>query len=108
MSATLSVNTLLVVPLAPLAGALMAGILGTQFGGNWIGRRASHVITILGVFISLLISVQTLWSVAVDGARLNATVYEWMTIGSLKMEIGFLIDGLTAMMMVVVTFVSLM
>ena len=108
MSATLSVNTLLVVPLAPLVGALLAGVLGTQFGGNWLGRRASHVVTILGVFIAFLISVQTLWSVAVDGARLNATVYEWMTIGKLKMEIGFLIDGLTAMMMVVVTFVSLM
>ncbi len=108
MSATLSVNTLLAVPLAPLVGALIAGIMGTQFGGNWIGRRASHIITILGVFIALLISIQTLWSVAVHGARLNVTVYEWMTIGSLKMEIGFLIDGLSAMMMVVVTFVSLM
>ena len=47
-------------------------------------------------------------AVAVDGARFNATVYEWMVLGGLKMEIGFLIDGLTAMMMCVVTFVSLM
>src|SRR6185369_3557332 len=45
---------------------------------------------------------------AVDDARFNATIYEWMTVGTLKMEIGFLIDGLTAMMMAVVTFVSLM
>ena len=46
--------------------------------------------------------------VAVDGARFNATIYEWMVLGDLKMEVGFLVDGLTAMMMVVVTFVSLM
>jgi NADH-quinone oxidoreductase subunit L len=50
----------------------------------------------------------TLKSVALDGARFNATIYEWMVIGGLKMEIGFLVDGLTAMMMCVVTFVSLM
>ena len=48
-----------------------------------------------------------LWQV-VGGARFNATVYEWMVLGTLKMEVGFLVDGLTAMMMVVVTFVSLM
>jgi NADH-quinone oxidoreductase subunit L len=46
--------------------------------------------------------------VVVDGARFNETLYTWMVVGGLKMEIGFLIDGLTAMMMVVVTFVSLM
>ena len=50
----------------------------------------------------------TLKSVVVDGARFNATIYEWMTVGGLKMEVGFLVDGLTAMMMCVVTFVSLM
>jgi NADH-quinone oxidoreductase subunit L len=43
-----------------------------------------------------------------EGARFSATVYEWMTLGTLRMEVGFLIDGLTAMMMCVVTFVSLM
>ena len=57
--------------------------------------------------ISLAISVQTLLAV-LDGARFNATVYEWMQLGGLKMEIGFLVDGLTAMMMCVVSFVSLM
>ena len=107
MSVTLSATTLLAVPLAPLAGALIAGILGTQFGGNWTGRRASHFITILGVFIAFIISCKTLLAV-VDGARFNETIYEWMVVGGLKMEVGFLIDGLTAMMMCVVTFVSLM
>src|SRR6478735_3112076 len=108
MSQTLSASALLAVPLAPLAGALLAGILGTTFGGNRIGRGLSHTFTILGVFIAFVISAQTLYSVAVDGARFNATIYEWMNLGPLKMEVGFLIDGLTAMMMCVVTFVSLM
>jgi NADH-quinone oxidoreductase subunit L len=60
------------------------------------------------VFIAFVISAMTLKSVAIDGARFNQTLYEWMVVGSLKMEIGFLVDGLTAMMMCVVTFVSLM
>ncbi len=108
MSATLNASTLLAVPLAPLAGAILAGVLGTTFGGNWFGRRLSHTLCILGVFIAFVISAMTLKSVALDGARFNETIYNWMTVGSLKMEVGFLIDGLTAMMMCVVTFVSLM
>jgi NADH-quinone oxidoreductase subunit L len=108
MSQTLSASTLLWVPLAPLVGSVLAGVLGTKFGGNVIGRRASHSVTILGVLIAFVVSVMTLKSVAVDGARLNETLYTWMVVGGLKMELGFLIDGLTAMMMCVVTFVSLM
>jgi NADH-quinone oxidoreductase subunit L len=108
MSTTLNAATLLAVPLAPLAGAVAAGIFGTTFGGNWVGRRLAHSLTILGVFVAFVISAMTLKSVAVDGARFNATLYEWMVVGGLKMEIGFLVDGLTAMMMCVVTFVSLM
>ncbi len=108
MSTTLSATTLLAVPLAPLAGAVLAGIFGTKLGGNLLGRRASHSLTILGVFIAFVISAMTLRSVALDGARFNETIYEWMVVGGLKMEVGFLIDGLTAMMMCVVTFVSLM
>ncbi|HXE51197.1 MAG TPA: NADH-quinone oxidoreductase subunit L [Ramlibacter sp.] len=108
MSQTLNASTLLVVPLAPLAGALLAGIFGTTFGGNWIGRRLSHTLCILGVFVAFVVSAMTLMSVAYDGARFNQTIYQWMVVGGLKMEIGFLIDGLTAMMMCVVTFVSLM
>jgi len=108
MSQTLSASTLLWVPLAPLVGSILAGVLGTQFGGNVIGRRASHSVTILGVLIAFVLSAMTLKSVAIDGARLNETLYTWMVVGGLKMEIGFLVDGLTAMMMCVVTFVSLM
>ncbi|HYP83923.1 NADH-quinone oxidoreductase subunit L [Variovorax sp.] len=108
MSATLSASTLLAVPLAPLVGSVIAGIFGTKFGGNLLGRRACHSVTILGVAIAFVISAMTLFSVVVDGARFNATIYEWMMVGGLKMEVGFLVDGLTAMMMCVVTFVSLM
>lgn len=108
MSQTLSASTLLAVPLAPLVGAVLAGIFGTKFGGNWIGRRLSHSLTILGVFLSFVLSAWVLKSVAIDGARFNETIYTWMVVGGLKMEVGFLVDGLTAMMMCVVTFVSLM
>mgnify|MGYP000520735906 FL=1 len=108
MSQTLNATTLLAVPMAPLVGAILAGILGTQFGGNWIGRRLTHTLTILGVLIAFILSASTLKSVAIDGARFNETLYTWMTVGDLKMEVGFMVDGLTAMMMCVVTFVSLM
>ena len=108
MSQTLSASTLLAVPLAPLAGALLAGIFGTAFGGNWIGRRVSHTLTIAGVLVAFILSAMTLQSVAMDGARFNETLYTWMVVGGFKMEVGFMVDSLTAMMMCVVTFVSLM
>ena len=108
MSQTLNASTLLAVPMAPLVGAVLAGIFGTQFGGNWIGRRLTHTLTILGVLVAFILSASTLKSVAIDGARFNETLYTWMTVGGLTMEVGFMVDGLTAMMMCVVTFVSLM
>ncbi len=103
MSAALNPNLLLAIPLAPLVGAVVAGLFGKT-----VGRRGAHSITILGVLIAFILSAMVLKSVAVDSARFNSTVYEWMVLGGLKMEIGFLIDGLSAMMMCVVTFVSLM
>src|SRR6188472_967060 len=103
MATTLSPALLTVVPMAPLVGAVVAGLFGRQ-----IGRAGAHTVTILGVLVSFLISAWVLYAVAVDGARFNATIYEWMRVGPLKMEIGFLVYGLTAMMMTVVTFVSLM
>jgi NADH-quinone oxidoreductase subunit L len=102
MSATLSQNLLLTIALAPLAGAIAAGLFGRV-----VGRRGAHVLTILGVTLSFVGSVVVLVDV-MGGARFNATIYEWMVLGGLKMEVGFLVDGLTAMMMCVVTFVSLM
>ena len=103
----LNPNLLLAVPLAPLAGAAIAGLMGTKFLGNMVGRKVSHSATILGVLIALILSVQTLLAV-LDGASFNGTIYNWMTVGTLKMEVGFQIDALSAMMMCVVTFVSLM
>jgi NADH-quinone oxidoreductase subunit L len=107
MAGQLNPYLLLAVPLAPLAGSIIAGLFGTRFFGNRLGRTASHSVTILGVLIAFIISVQTLLAV-MDGASFNGTLYRWMTVGDIHLEIGFLIDSLTAMMMCVVTFVSLM
>jgi len=108
MSQTLQASTLLAVPLAPLLGSALAGVFGTRLGGNQLGRALCHSMTILGVLVAFVISALTLYSVAFEGARFNETLYTWMVVGGLKMEIGFMVDGLTAMMMCVVTFVSLM
>lgn len=102
-----SPNLYLLVALAPLAGAILAGLFGTGFLGRPIGRRASHVITILGVLVSTIGSVVVLNDV-LNGLRFDGAVYTWSLIGQTKLEIGFLIDPLSAMMMVVVTSVSLM
>ena len=102
MSASLSQNLLLTIALAPLVGAIVSGLFGKS-----VGRRGAHVVTILGVLVSFVGSVSVLVDV-MGGSRFNATIYEWMVLGGLKMEVGFLVDGLTAMMMCVVTFVSLM
>ncbi|CAB3767749.1 NADH-quinone oxidoreductase subunit L [Paraburkholderia solisilvae] len=102
MSTTLNENLLLAIPLASLAGSLIAGLFGKT-----IGRAGAHSVTILGVAISFVLSAIVFLDVQ-NGASFNATIYEWMTIGKLKFEVGFLVDSLTAMMMVVVTFVSLM
>ncbi len=102
MSTTLNESLLLAIPLVPLAGSLIAGLFGKA-----VGRAGAHSVTILGVAISFILSAIVLVDV-LNGASFNATVYEWMTVGKLKFEVGFLVDTLTAMMMCVVTFVSLM
>src|SRR6185312_431220 len=107
MAGQINPHLLLAVPLAPLAGSAIAGLFGTKFFGNKIGRAASHSVTILGVFVACIISFMTLWQV-MDGASYNGSVYQWMLIGNVNLQIGFMIDSLTAMMMCVVTFVSLM
>ncbi|WP_176644766.1 NADH-quinone oxidoreductase subunit L [Duganella sp. SG902] len=107
MAVTLNPNLLLVVPLAPLAGAAVAGLLGTKFFGNVVGRKTATAATILGVLVAFIISAMTLNDV-LNGATFNDTIYNWMTVAGMKMEVGFQIDSLSAMMMCVVTFVSLM
>ncbi|MSQ64313.1 MAG: NADH-quinone oxidoreductase subunit L [Betaproteobacteria bacterium] len=95
-------NLYLVVPLAPLAGAIVAGLFGKSIGRAW-----SHRVTILGVLISFLVSVFIFMDV-LKGNGWNGAIYTWATMGDTPLEIGFLIDRLTVLMMVVVTFVSLM
>jgi len=95
-------NLLLAVPLAPLAGAILAGLFGKA-----IGRANAHRVTILGVAISFLCALLAFQDV-LAGATFNQTLYTWATVGTLKFEVGFLVDTLTATMMLVVTFVSLM
>ena len=107
MAGQLNPHLMLLVPLAPLAGSLIAGLFGTRFFGNLIGRKASHSVTIMGVLVAFLISLHALAEV-IGGATYSGTLYTWMTVAGVKLEIGFLIDSLTAMMMCVVTFVSLM
>ncbi len=92
----------LIVPFAPLLGAIVAGLFGRA-----IGRAGAHSVTILGVAVSLVCSLLVLQDV-LAGQTFNGSLYTWMEAGGLKLELGFLIDRLTAVMMVVVTFVSLM
>ncbi len=96
------------VVLAPLAGAIIAGL-----GGRLIGRSGAHIVTILGVGISFALSCYV-FSLLMAGKAtggdyvLNVDLYTWLQSGPLQVSIGFLIDELTATMMLVVTFVSLM
>ena len=92
----------LIVPLAPLVGAILAGLFGWLIGRTW-----SHRITILGVAISCVASYLVFQDVQ-QGGHFNGAIYTWLTSGGVNFEIGFLIDKLSAMMMLMVTFVSLM
>ena len=92
----------LLVPLAPLFGAIIAGLFGWA-----IGRRAAHVITILGMLVCLGASILVFQDV-MAGNVFNGPIYTWLASGSIRFEIGFLIDPLSATMMIVVSFVSLM
>ena len=99
----LNENLLLTLVLAPLLGSIVAGLFGKK-----IGEKASHTVTIIGVFVAFIISMWVFKLVIFDSASYNAQVYQWLQAGSLSIEIGFMVDSLTAIMLVVVTFVSLM
>ena len=92
----------LLVPLAPLAGALIAGLFGRVIGPTW-----SHRATIALMLVCVAASI-TVFMDVLQGNTYNGSVYTWMTSGNTSFEIGFLIDQLSATMMVVVSFVSLM
>jgi NADH-quinone oxidoreductase subunit L len=97
----------LLAAFAPLAGAILTGLWGTAFGGRKIGRGLGHWICIFGVLVAALASAWTLSDV-LAGNVFNGTLYQWATVGGIKFEVGFQIDTLSAMMMCVVTWVSLM
>jgi len=92
----------LLVPLAPLLGAIIAGLFG-----KWLGRTWSHRVTIALVAVSFFASVAIFQDVQA-GHTFKGSVYTWLTSGEARFQVGFLIDSLTALMMLVVTFVSLM
>jgi NADH-quinone oxidoreductase subunit L len=95
---------LLLIPLLPLVAAVVAGLLRKQ-----VGRAGSHWVTILGVAVSFFLSAWILYQqVAAELGTQNISVYTWMVADGIRFEVGFLIDHLSALMMTVVTFVSLM
>ncbi|MEM9403334.1 MAG: NADH-quinone oxidoreductase subunit L [Pseudomonadota bacterium] len=98
------IDVYLTVVLAPLIAAVVAGLFGRR-----IGRTASHWLTILAVGLSSALSFYVLYAMVINGAPAeNISLYTWAVVDGLRMEVGFLVDRLTALMMCVVTFVSLM
>ncbi len=95
----------LVIPLAPLVGAIVAGLPAVL--GRPVSRAVAHWVTILGVAVSFVCSVLVFQDV-LAGHTFNGPVYTWLESGGLTLQVGFLVDRLTAVMLVVVTFVSLM
>ena len=100
----ISMNTLLVIALAPLVGSIIAGFFGKQ-----VGRAGAHWVTILGVAVSCALSLQVLYQLVVQHADpFNQNIYTFFQVGGYSAHVGFMVDNLSAMMMVVVTFVSLL
>ncbi len=100
---TLSQPVLVAIVLAPLLGSIIAGLFG-----KFVGRTGAHVATIAGVALSCALSISVLWQLQHGAAVFNQNLYTWFDIGGISAHVGFLVDNLTAMMMVVVTFVSLL
>lgn len=97
-------NIYLIIVLSPLLGAIIAG-----FFGSILGRIATHSITILGVLVSTILALYVFNHHIIEGSQaFNENLYTWMQIGNLNVSVGFLVDNLTAVMLVVVSFVSLM
>src|SRR5690606_21732043 len=100
----ISKTILLLIVLAPLCGAVVAGLFRNQ-----VGRFGAAAVTIAGVALSCALSFYVLYQLVWGGAgTFNQNLYTWFEVGSFSANVGFMVDRLTAMMMVVVTFVSLM
>lgn len=97
-------QTLLLIVLSPLLAAVVVGLLQAR-----LPRWLAHGLPIAGVGLACALSVKVLWWLMTDQiAVFNDNIYTWLSVAGLSFQIGFLVDGLTALMMVVVTFVSLM
>src|SRR5688572_20584918 len=93
---------LIAIVCLPLAAAVIAGLLG-----RYIGRAGAHWVTCSAVFVSFVLSCVVFKQLFLDGIEsFNGSIYTWAVSDSIAMEVGFLVDRLTAVMMVVVTFVS--
>ncbi len=103
MEHVISKSVLIAVVLAPLFGAILAGLFGRR-----IGRAGAHSVTILGVAVSCALSVYTLWQLLQGAAPFNENIYTFFQVAGYDAHVGFMVDKLTAMMMVVVTFVSML
>jgi NADH-quinone oxidoreductase subunit L len=95
-------SILIAIPLLPLIAAVIAGL-----GGRWIGRVGAHTVTIAAVAVSCVLSGMVLKEVYLSGVSYDVPVYTFLVSDGMHMQVGFLIDRLSALMMVVVTFVSL-
>jgi NADH-quinone oxidoreductase subunit L len=96
-------TVLLAIPLLPLAAAIVAGLFG-----RLIGRTAAHVVTIAAVGASFVLSAQVAWQLLTGQVPVfDGTVYTWAVSDGIRMDVGFLVDPLSVLMMCVVTFVSL-
>jgi len=106
-TATQWVELCLLVPLAPLGGSLIAGLLTPSLFGRWIARQAAHTAAILGVAVATAASAVVFQHVVLGRQPIEADLYTWTSVGKANLNIGFLIDTLAATMMLVVSFVSL-
>jgi NADH-quinone oxidoreductase subunit L len=99
----MSLRLLAAIPLLPLAAALLAGL-----GGRLVGRRGAAAVTIGAVGLSWVLACVVMWQMLVDHVpNFDGSLYTWLVADAVRLQVGFLIDPLTALMMVVVTFVSL-
>jgi len=92
----------LLIPLLPMASFIITGLFGKRYF-----REKSHYLSVAAVAISWLLSLYLIIQVE-RGEEVHWQVYSWIAAGSFKVDIGFLVDQLTAVMLLVVSTVGLM
>lgn len=96
-------SLVLIILFSPLCGSIIAGLLGP-----WVSKRVAYISTIFFMLVAFVVSIILLCVVFSSHTAYNFTVYRWILAGSFNLDVGFLIDHLTLMMLCVVTFVSLL